>query len=62
MQMLKEQLFDPMILILLGAALFSAILGEYIEAIIISSIVVLNTIIGIVQERKAQSSLAALLM
>lgn len=60
MQMLKEQLFDPMILILLGAALFSAILGEYIEAIIISSIVVLNTIIGIVQERKAQSSLAAL--
>lgn len=60
MQMLKEQLFDPMILILLGAALFSAILGEYIEAIIIYSIVVLNTIIGIVQERKAQSSLAAL--
>lgn len=60
MQMLKEQLFDPMIPILLGAALFSAILGEYIEAIIISSIVVLNTIIGIVQERKAQSSLAAL--
>ncbi|MDH5100915.1 calcium-translocating P-type ATPase, PMCA-type [Lactobacillus kefiranofaciens] len=60
MQMLKEQLFDPMILILLGAALFSAILGEYIQAIIISSIVVLNTIIGIVQERKAQSSLAAL--
>ena len=59
-QMLKEQLFDPMILILLGAALFSTVLGEYIEAIIISSIVVLNTIIGIVQEKKAQSSLAAL--
>ena len=60
LQMLKEQLIDPMILILLGAALFSAILGEYTEAIIIFSIVVLNTIIGIVQEKKAQSSLAAL--
>lgn len=60
LQMLKEQLIDPMIMILLGAALFSAILGEYTEAIIIFSIVVLNTIIGIVQEKKAQSSLAAL--
>ena len=60
LQMLKEQLIDPMILILLGASLFSAFLGEYIEAVIIASIVVLNTIIGIVQEKKAQSSLAAL--
>lgn len=60
LQMLKEQLTDPMILILLGASLLSALLGEYVEAIIISSIVVLNTIIGIVQEKKAQASLAAL--
>lgn len=58
--MVKEQIFDPMIGILLVAALLSAMFGEYTEAIIIATIVVLNTIIGVVQEKKAQSSLAAL--
>lgn len=58
--MVKEQIFDPMIGILLVAALLSAMFGEYTEAIIIGTIVVLNTIIGVVQEKKAQSSLAAL--
>lgn len=59
-QMVKEQIFDPMIGILLVAALLSAMFGEYTEAIIIATIVVLNTIIGVVQEKKAQSSLAEL--
>ncbi|WP_269089336.1 cation-transporting P-type ATPase, partial [Lactobacillus helveticus] len=60
LQMIKEQIIDPMIMILLGAALFSTLFHEYTEAIIIAMIVVINTIIGIVQEKKAQSSLAAL--
>lgn len=59
-RMLKEQISDPMIMILLGASLFSTIFGEYVEAIIIALIVVLNTIISIAQEKKAQSSLEAL--
>ena len=58
--MLKEQIFDPMILILLGAASFSAFLNEWVEASVIFFIVVVNSIIGIIQEKKAQSSLAAL--
>ena len=58
--MLKEQLTDPMVLILIAAASLSAILGEATEAIVISLIVVLNAVIGIVQEKKAQSSLEAL--
>lgn len=58
--MLKEQIIDPMILILLGAAAFSAILNEWVEASVIFFIVVVNSIIGIIQEKKAQSSLAAL--
>ncbi|OYR98398.1 magnesium-transporting ATPase [Lactobacillus taiwanensis] len=58
--MLKEQIIDPMILILLGAAAFSAILNEWVEAGVIFFIVVVNSIIGIIQEKKAQSSLAAL--
>ena len=60
LQMIKEQIIDPMIMILIGAAFFSALFHEYTEAIIIAMIVVINTIIGIVQEKKAQSSLAAL--
>ena len=58
--MLKEQIIDPMILILLGAAIFSAILNEWVEAGVIFFIVVVNSIIGIIQEKKAQSSLTAL--
>lgn len=52
-RMLKEQISDPMIMILLGASLFSTIFGEYVEAIIIALIVVLNTIISIAQEKKS---------
>ena len=58
--MLKEQIFDPMILILLGAASFSALLNEWVEAGVIFFIVIINSIIGIIQEKKAQASLAAL--
>lgn len=60
LQMLKAQIFDPMVLILIGAAAFSAILQEWTEAGVIFAIVVLNAVIGIVQEKKAQSSLEAL--
>ena len=58
--MLKAQLVDPMVLILIGAAAFSAILQEWTEAAVIFVIVIVNAVIGIVQEKKAQSSLEAL--
>ena len=60
LQMLKAQIVDPMVLILIGAAAFSAILQEWTEAAVIFVIVIVNAIIGIVQEKKAQSSLEAL--
>lgn len=60
LSMLWEQISDPMVLILIGAALFSAILREWTEAVVIATIVVVNAVIGIVQEKKAQSSLEAL--
>ena len=59
-QMLKVQIVDPMVLILIGAAVFSAVLQEWTEAAVIFTIVVINAVIGIVQEKKAQSSLEAL--
>lgn len=60
LQMLKAQIVDPMVLILIGAAAFSAILQEWTEAAVIFVIVIVNAVIGIVQEKKAQSSLEAL--
>lgn len=59
-QMLREQLTDPMVLILIGAAVLSAVLREWTEAAVIFVIVLVNALIGIVQEKKAQSSLEAL--
>ena len=60
LQMLKAQIIDPMVLILISAAAFSAVLREWTEAVVIFTIVIVNAIIGIVQEKKAQSSLEAL--
>ncbi|RDB61738.1 haloacid dehalogenase [Gordonibacter sp. 28C] len=58
--MVREQLGDPMVLILVVAAALSALLQEWAEAGIIFAIVVVNAAIGIVQESRAQSSLEAL--
>ena len=60
LQMLKVQLTDPMVLILVGAAAFSTLLREWTEASVIFAIVIVNAIIGIAQEKKAQASLDAL--
>ena len=60
LQMLKAQIMDPMVLILIGAAALSAALREWTEAAVIFVIVIVNAAIGIVQEKKAQSSLEAL--
>ncbi len=45
---------------LLAATFISGMLGEYIDAITIMIIVLLNGILGFVQERKAEKSLDAL--
>nr|WP_072514733.1 cation-translocating P-type ATPase [Ndongobacter massiliensis] len=60
LQKLAEQFKDPLVLILIAAAALSAIAGETVEVIIILSIVVLNAIMSIVQEGRAEDSVAAL--
>ena len=54
------QFKDFMVIVLLVATLISGLLGEYIDAITIIFIVLLNGILGFIQERKAERSLAAL--
>ncbi len=58
--MLWSQINNFVIYMLLGAAIISALLGDYIEAIAIMAIVVLNAIMGIIQESRAEAALAAL--
>lgn len=60
LQMLWAQINSFVIWLLIGAALISAILGDWVEAGAILLIVVLNAIMGIVQESRAEASLAAL--
>lgn len=55
-----EQFQDFMVLVLLGATLISAFLGEYTDAITILIIVAVNAILGFVQEYKAEQSMHSL--
>ena len=54
------QLRDPMIVLLLGAFVVVVALGDVGDAAIIAAVVVLNTVIGVVQEVRAASAIAAL--
>lgn len=58
--MFLAQFKDFMVLVLLAATLLSGFLGEYLDAIAIILIVVMNGILGFIQERKAEKSLASL--
>jgi Ca2+-transporting ATPase len=60
LQMLWEQLNNFVVILLIVASVISALLGDYVEAAAIMAIVVLNAILGIVQERRAEEAFAAL--
>lgn len=57
---LKDQFADFLILILIGAAIISFIVGERVDAIVILAIVFINALLGIYQEGKAEKALEAL--
>lgn len=57
---IAEQLIDPMVIILIIASILSAITGDVVECIIIIAIVIINAIMSIVQEGRAEDSVEAL--
>jgi P-type Ca2+ transporter type 2C len=57
---LLEQFQDVLIYILLAAAVVSVFLGEASDAVIILAVVVINAVVGVLQESKAEKALQAL--
>ncbi len=55
-----DQFKDFMVLVLLGATLISGLLEEYGDALTIIAIVILNALLGFIQEYRSERSFAAL--
>ncbi len=60
LQLVLAQLNNFVIILLIVAAVISALLGDWMEAGAILLIVVLNAVLGVVQESRAEQALAAL--
>ncbi|MFW5986369.1 MAG: cation-translocating P-type ATPase, partial [Halanaerobiales bacterium] len=54
------QISDFLVIILIAAAVVSGLLGEIVDAIVIIGIVIVNAVLGVIQESRAERALEAL--
>lgn len=59
-EMIIDELKEVMVIILLIAMAISLFLGEYLDALVIAMVILINTSIGVMQENKAEKALEAL--
>jgi P-type Ca2+ transporter type 2C len=60
LKMVFDQLNNFVIILLIVASIVSAVLGDFVEAGAILLIVILNAVLGVIQETRAEEALAAL--
>jgi magnesium-transporting ATPase (P-type) len=60
LRLLWRQVNDPLIWVLLASAALAVALGDTVDALVVLAVVVLNTLIGFVQEYKAGKDIEAL--
>ena len=57
---LLRQFNNLLLMVLMGAALITALMGHWVDTAVIAAVVVLNAVIGFVQEGKAEKALQAI--
>jgi magnesium-transporting ATPase (P-type) len=60
LKVLLHQLADPLVYILLAAALLAGLMGKLTDSFVVLAVVVLNTAVGFVQEMRASAAITAL--
>jgi P-type Ca2+ transporter type 2C len=60
LRLVGDQLRDAMILVLLAAALLTVVTGDLADTAVITLVVVVNTVVGVLQERRAAGAIEAL--
>ena len=60
LMLLADQVRNPLVLLLLGAAVIAGVVGDVKDAVVILAVVVVNSVLGFVQESRAENSLESL--